>query len=96
MDGGGLARNNGGWQSSVDTTRNVTMDKPITEERMRRDVGGVATFTEIEAAVRDFWWKKTPAERLAHGEELRQWNYQYDPTTTRLSRSIAGVRRYEG
>ena len=69
------------------------INNSINEERMRRDVGGVAHFTEIEDAVRRFWWGKTPEERLAHGEALRQWNYHYDPTTTRLSRSIAGVRR---
>ena len=72
------------------------MNTSIDLTRMRRDVGGVATFPEMERADRTFWWSRTPEERFAYGEHLRQWNYHYDSATTRLSRSVAGVRRREG
>jgi hypothetical protein len=35
---------------------------------------------------RAFWWSKTPHERLAAMEFLRQLNYGYDPDTARLER----------
>jgi hypothetical protein len=33
-----------------------------------------------------YWLSKTPIERLEFVEFLRQTNYGYDPTTTRLQR----------
>jgi hypothetical protein len=37
---------------------------------------------------KDFWRTKTPAERLAAVELMRQINYGYDPLTTRLQRVL--------
>ncbi|MDQ2868584.1 MAG: hypothetical protein M3R59_09285 [Verrucomicrobiota bacterium] len=35
-----------------------------------------------------YWWNKTPAERLAALELMRQSMYGYDPTRTRLQRVL--------
>jgi len=42
--------------------------------------------TTAEAAQEDrvFWHSKTPAERLAAAEQLRQSTYGYDPATARI------------
>lgn len=37
---------------------------------------------------REFWASKTPAERLAAVEFLRQVQYGYDPAATRLQRIL--------
>ena len=37
---------------------------------------------------REYWQAKTPQERLAAVELMRQINYGYDPTTTRLQRVL--------
>lgn len=37
---------------------------------------------------KEYWQSKTPAERLAALEFMRQVMYGYDPTTTRLQRVL--------
>ena len=37
---------------------------------------------------REYWLSKTPQERLAALELMRQINYGYDPTTARLERVL--------
>ena len=37
---------------------------------------------------REYWQAKTPQERLEAVELMRQINYDYDPTTTRLQRVL--------
>ena len=37
---------------------------------------------------RDYWKHKTPLERLEALEQLRQIIFGYDPTTTRLQRTL--------
>lgn len=37
---------------------------------------------------RDYWWAKTPYERLIALEVMRQIVYGYDPSTTRLQRVL--------
>ncbi len=37
---------------------------------------------------REYWLSKTPQERLAALESMRQINYGYDPTTARLERVL--------
>jgi hypothetical protein len=40
------------------------------------------------------WWRsRTPGERLAGIEHLRQVNYGYDPSTSRLQRVLEIVER---
>ena len=40
-----------------------------------------------------YWQSKTPQERLAAGEALRQLHYGYDPTDARLQRVLTIVER---
>ena len=42
------------------------------------------SFAEAEAAERAHWLLKTPQERLAAAEQLRQIAYGYDATTARV------------
>ena len=42
------------------------------------------SFAEAEAADRARWFSKTPQERLAAAEQLRQIAYGYDATTARI------------
>lgn len=42
---------------------------------------------------KEYWLSKTPLERLAALEILRQINYGYDPATTRLQRVLEVVER---
>ena len=41
-----------------------------------------------ESDDREYWHAKTPQERLAAVELMRQINYGYGPTTTRLQRVL--------
>ena len=41
-----------------------------------------------ESDEREYWHSKTPYERLESIELMRQINYGYDPTTTRLQRVL--------
>ena len=42
---------------------------------------------------REFWWRKTPLERLETLEMMRQIVYGYDPASQRLQRVFAVIRR---
>jgi hypothetical protein len=55
-----------------------------------------ASFDEAEAKDRDYWLSKTPIERLAACELLRQITYGYDPATARLPRSFETLERGTG
>lgn len=48
----------------------------------------IASLTD-EPDEKEFWWDKTPQERLRTIELLRQLNYGYDPATARLQRVLA-------
>ena len=51
-----------------------------------KDWANIRLLTQEEAALEDrtFWHSKTPAERLAAAEQLRQIAYGYDPITARI------------
>jgi hypothetical protein len=36
-----------------------------------------SSFEEAEQAEREYWWSRTPAERMRELERLRQFNYNY-------------------
>jgi hypothetical protein len=55
-----------------------------------------ASFDEAEAHDRAYWLTKTPLERLAACELLRQITYGYDPATARLPRSLEILERGAG
>ena len=42
---------------------------------------------------REYWWHKTPLERLETLEMMRQIVYGYDPASQRLQRVFAVIRR---
>ena len=60
--------------SAIDT---VKMDKSVL----------LVSLSE-ESDEKEYWHSKTPYERLAAVELMRQINYGYDPTTTRLQRVL--------
>ena len=47
---------------------------------------------EAEQADRVFWHSKTPKERLAAAEQLRQIAYGYDPSTARIQAIVVRTR----
>lgn len=53
--------------------------------KMNKSVLSVVALSE-ESDEKEYWHAKTPQERLAAVELMRQINYGYDPTTTRLQR----------
>jgi len=67
------------------------MDKNKSAER--RTVIAVRSFDEAEKMDRDYWWSRTPQERMAAMERLRQMNYDYDPVTDRIQRVLEIVER---
>ena len=50
-----------------------------------------SSFEEADAADKAYWHSKTPQERMAALELMRQINYGYDPTTERLQRILEVV-----
>ena len=53
--------------------------------KVKRDAFIVRSFFE-ESDEKSYWFSKTPYERLAAVEFMRQIIYGYDPSTTRLQR----------
>ena len=51
---------------------------------------------EAEREDRLFWHSKTPAERLAAGEQLRQVAYGYDAAAARIQAVVVRTLRREG
>jgi hypothetical protein len=65
---------------------------PLSMERMDKTVLTVSSLAELDDD-REYWWSRTPAERLEALEYLRQMNYGYDPIATRLQRVLEIVER---
>ena len=59
----------------------------INNLRLDKDALSVVSLSE-ESDDKEYWYAKTPQERLAAVELMRQINYGYDPTTTRLQRVL--------
>jgi hypothetical protein len=49
------------------------------------------THAELKAAEKAFWLSKTPLERLAATELMRQIAYGYDPLTARVQRTLTVI-----
>jgi hypothetical protein len=62
------------------------------------DTSGVRLLSREEAEQEDrvFWHSKTPAERLAAAERLRQVAYGYDPITARIQAVVVCTRLKPG
>lgn len=58
----------------------------------RSDFTVFSSSAEVEAADRAYWHSRTPQERLAALELMRQKAYGYDPATARLQRVIEIVK----
>jgi hypothetical protein len=65
--------------------------KGVAAIRLDKTAFSVTSLTEEDE--RAFWHARTPAERLAALELLRQVTYGYDPATARLQRVLAVARR---
>lgn len=48
----------------------------------------LSSFEEADADDKAYWHSRTPQERMAALELMRQINYGYDPTTERLQRVL--------
>ena len=55
--------------------------------KMDKDALSVISLFE-ESDEKEYWHAKTPQERLAAAELMRQINYGYDPITTQLQRVL--------
>ena len=51
----------------------------------------LSSFEEADDADKAYWHSKSPQERMAALELMRQINYGYDPTTERLQRVLEVV-----
>lgn len=51
----------------------------------------LSSFQEADEADKAYWHSKTPQERMAALELMRQINYGYDPTTERLQKVLEVV-----
>jgi hypothetical protein len=60
----------------------------VQSTRLDKSAFSVVSFVEAVDDDRKFWKSKTPGERLAALELLRQIHYGYDPATTRLQRVL--------
>ena len=52
----------------------------------------MCTYDEAEKQDKEYWWSRTPAERLAALEQSRQIAYGYDPASKRLRRFFEVVK----
>ena len=66
------------------------MSDLVQSSKMDKTVMSVTSLGD-ESADREFWLSKTPQERWAAVEFMRQVAYGYDPATARLQRVLAVV-----
>ena len=69
----------------------TAMSDLVQSARMDKTAFSAMSFAEAAEADRTYWWSKTPEERLAALELLRQIHYGYDPATERLQRVLTIV-----
>ena len=53
----------------------------------------VSSFSDAEKEDKAYWLSKTPQERLAALEKMRQINYDYDPVSDRIQRTLDVAER---
>jgi hypothetical protein len=61
--------------------------------KLDRTAFSVISLDQADTDEMEFWFSKTPYERLAALETLREIFYGYDPTTTRLQRILEITER---
>jgi hypothetical protein len=64
-------------------------------DRVDRSAISVGNLTD-PSPDREFWWSKTPDERLAALAMMRRIAYDYDPITGRIPRVLEIVEQVEG
>ena len=72
------------------------MSDLVQSAKMDKTAFAVLSLAEAAEADRTYWWSKTPEERLAALELMRQIHYGYDPSTERLQRVLTIVELGEG
>jgi len=88
-----MASDRKGWYHPVDGAirrRKISMEKDINVtdiSRIDKKAFSISSLSD-ESDEKAYWFSKTPQERLIAMELLRQINYGYDPTTTRLQRIL--------
>ena len=63
------------------------------ESTVDRSAFSVSTFSEAADEDKAYWLSRTPQERLAALEQMRQINYGYDPVSDRIQRTIEVAER---
>jgi len=63
------------------------------ESSVDRFVFLVSSFAEAEEEDQAHWLSRTPQERLASLEHMRQINYAYDPVSDRIQRTLEVAER---
>lgn len=53
----------------------------------------VKSFAEADEEDRNYWHSRSPQERLEALEIMRQLNYDYDPATDRIRRTLEVVEQ---
>ena len=61
--------------------------------KIDRSAFSVISLDEQDEDLKRYWHGKTPQERLAAAELMRQTNYDYDPVSDRIQRVIEVVER---
>ncbi|MDE0019114.1 MAG: hypothetical protein OXU51_23235 [Candidatus Poribacteria bacterium] len=56
----------------------------------------LSSFEEADEADKAYWHSKSPQERMAALELMRQINYGYDPTTERIQRVLEVAELTQG
>jgi hypothetical protein len=69
------------------------MSTPLDPSERELKLERFASFEDAARHDREYWWSRTPAERLAMAERLRQIAYGYDPATARIPRPIEILER---
>ncbi|NDD29943.1 MAG: hypothetical protein EB084_16935 [Proteobacteria bacterium] len=65
----------------------------IPEQRVKRVIEVFHSYSDEEQRNREYWWSRSPEERLQHIEELRRINYGNAITDSRLQRVLEVARR---
>ena len=63
------------------------------QDEMDRSAFSVTSFAEADREDKAFWTEKTPQERLAALEQMRQINYAYDPVADHIQRTFEVAER---
>ncbi len=63
------------------------------ESSVDRSAFSVFSFSEAKNEDKTHWLSRTPHERLAALEQMRQINYAYDPVSDRIQRTLEVAER---